>query len=114
MAAMSWGILSSGHRGGVSLVLTAYVSPAERRDAVDCIRAPYAAGLACALRLLQFKWRQLCDDLESGTVSADVIIDAAMRGAVQDGVLAGPCPELAGRVRHICEREDWCSVTHRR
>ncbi|KAF0932351.1 hypothetical protein E2562_010297 [Oryza meyeriana var. granulata] len=29
---------------------------------------------------------------------------------MQDSVLAGPCPELAGRVRRICEREDWYGV----
>ncbi|KAF0935096.1 hypothetical protein E2562_030339 [Oryza meyeriana var. granulata] len=130
MAATAWGILSSGHRGGASPMLTTCVSPAgvilgadhqqqmychllcglRHWDAVDCIRAPYAAGLARALRLLQFKWQQLCDNLESGTVSTDVIIDTAMRGVVQDDVLARPGPELAGRVRRICEREDWCGV----
>uniref|UniRef100_A0A0E0DLU6 Uncharacterized protein n=1 Tax=Oryza meridionalis TaxID=40149 RepID=A0A0E0DLU6_9ORYZ len=124
MAATAWGIR------GASPVMSACVSPAEvilgadhqqqmychllcglrRWDAVDCIRAPYAAALARALLLLQSKWRQLCDDLESGTVCADVVTDAAMRGAVQDGVLAGPCPELAGRVRRICERDDWRGV----
>ncbi|EEC78502.1 hypothetical protein OsI_18426 [Oryza sativa Indica Group] len=129
MAATAWGIRSSGIRGA-SPVMSACVSPAEvilgadhqqqmychllcglrRWDAVDCIRAPYAAALARALRLLQSKWRQLCDDLECGTVCADVVTDAAMRGAVQDGVLAGPCPELAGRVRRICERDDWRGV----
>ncbi|KAF0918912.1 hypothetical protein E2562_027351 [Oryza meyeriana var. granulata] len=72
MAGMAWGILSSSHWGGASLVLTACVSPAVVilgadhqqqmychllcslwcRDAADCIHAPYAAGLAHALRLL--------------------------------------------------------------
>ncbi|KAL5203514.1 hypothetical protein ABZP36_014466 [Zizania latifolia] len=80
-----------------------------RWDAVDCIRAAYAAGLVRAVRLLQSKWRQLCDDLESGTVCADVVTNAAMRGAVQD-VLAGPRPELADRARRICRREDWRGV----
>uniref|UniRef100_A0A0E0KYD2 Uncharacterized protein n=1 Tax=Oryza punctata TaxID=4537 RepID=A0A0E0KYD2_ORYPU len=124
MAATAWGIR------GASPVISACVSPAEvilgadhhqqmychllcglrRWDAVDCIRAPYAAALARALRLLQSKWRLLCDDLESGTVSADIVTDAAMRRAVQDDVLAGPCPELADRVRRICERDDWRGV----
>ncbi|XP_006654031.3 probable indole-3-acetic acid-amido synthetase GH3.6 [Oryza brachyantha] len=129
MATTAWGIRSSGLRA-TSPVMSACVSPVEvilgadyqqqmychllcglrRWDAVDCIRAPYAAGLARALRLLQSKWRQLCADLESGTVCAEVVTDAAMRGAVQDGVLAGPRPELADRVRRVCEREDWRGV----
>lgn len=126
MAATAWGIRSSR---GASPVLSACVSPPavilsadhqqqlychllcglSRWDAVDCIRAPYAAGLVRAVHLLESKWQRLCDDIESGTVCADVVTDAAMRGAVQD-VLAGPCPELADRVRGICRREEWRGV----
>uniref|UniRef100_A0A0D9WCN3 Uncharacterized protein n=1 Tax=Leersia perrieri TaxID=77586 RepID=A0A0D9WCN3_9ORYZ len=130
MAATAWGI----RRGGAkSPVMSACVSPADvilgtdhqqqtychllcglrRRDAVDCIRAPYAATVARALRLLRSTWRLLADDLESGTVNAGHVTDAAMRRAVQDGVLAGPSPELAAAVRRACDGDDWHGVVRR-
>uniref|UniRef100_A0A1D1YDG0 Putative indole-3-acetic acid-amido synthetase GH3.6 n=1 Tax=Anthurium amnicola TaxID=1678845 RepID=A0A1D1YDG0_9ARAE len=72
---------------------------------IDGIRAPYAAGLVRAFRLLESKWEQLCEDIEHGTVSSEVT-DPVMRDAVGD-LLGGPRPEVAGRIREICGRGRW-------
>ncbi|MQL76244.1 hypothetical protein Taro_008645 [Colocasia esculenta] len=78
------------------------------RHVIDAIRAPYAAGLVRAIRLLESRWQQLCDDIEHGTVAAEVT-DPAMRSAVQ-GLLGRPRPEEADRIRQICGRARWGGI----
>lgn len=75
---------------------------------VDGIRAPYAAGLVRAFRLLESKWEQLCDDIESGLVNPE-ITNAAMRDAVQE-LLGGPQPEMAKRIREVCGKMNWKGI----
>lgn len=77
-------------------------------DSIDGIRAPYAAGLIRAVRLLESKWKQLCQDIETGSVSSE-ITDVAMREAVKD-FLGGPQPGIANRIRTVCERGEWGGV----
>ncbi|XP_010279228.1 PREDICTED: probable indole-3-acetic acid-amido synthetase GH3.6 [Nelumbo nucifera] len=66
-------------------------------NSVDGIRAPYAAGLVRAFRLLESKWEELCNDLENGSVSS-MITDVSMRDAVAE-LLGGPQPELSKTIR---------------
>ncbi|XP_042388174.1 probable indole-3-acetic acid-amido synthetase GH3.6 [Zingiber officinale] len=75
---------------------------------VDCIRAPYAAGLIRAIRMLESKWMQLCDDIEYGSLSSE-ITEPSMRVAVQE-LLGAPQPELATRIREICMRNNWRGI----
>ncbi|XP_010914349.1 probable indole-3-acetic acid-amido synthetase GH3.6 [Elaeis guineensis] len=75
---------------------------------IDGIRAPYAAGLVRAIRLLESKWKQLCNDIESGLVNPE-ITDAAMRDAVQE-LLGGPQPEMAKRIREACGKSNWGGI----
>ncbi|KAK4766027.1 hypothetical protein SAY87_007669 [Trapa incisa] len=76
-------------------------------DLVDNIRAPYAAGLVRALSLLQSKWEQLCNDLESGTPSIDMS-ESEMSSMTE--LLRGPQPELSQRVRSICKDGIWDGI----
>ncbi|CAK9151006.1 unnamed protein product [Ilex paraguariensis] len=75
---------------------------------VDGIQAPYASGLIRAFSLLEIKWEQLCEDLENGFPSVE-IIDVAMRDSVIE-VLSGSQPELLKRIRSICEKRDWGGI----
>ncbi|KAJ8622585.1 hypothetical protein MRB53_031114 [Persea americana] len=80
-------------------------------DSIDGIRAPYAAGLIRAMRLLESKWKQLCQDIENGTVSSE-ITDVAMREAIKE-FLEGPKPDIANRIRTVCEKGEWGGVLMR-
>ncbi|CAL9150534.1 unnamed protein product [Musa hybrid cultivar] len=75
---------------------------------IDCIRSPYAAGLIRAMRMLESKWMQLCDDIESGLVSSE-ITELAMRRAVEE-LLGGPRPDLAARIRGASSRKNWNGI----
>jgi len=77
-------------------------------DSIDGIRAPYAAGLAMTFSLLKSKWRQLCEDIESSSVSSE-IDDHIMRDAVKR-VLGAPRPDLAKKIRECCGRESWGGI----
>ncbi|XP_021730857.1 probable indole-3-acetic acid-amido synthetase GH3.6 [Chenopodium quinoa] len=77
-------------------------------EVIDSIRAPYAIALIKAFSLLQTNWEQLCNDLESGTVSSE-ITDIAMRDSVNE-LLCGPEEEIANRVRSICQEKNWEGV----
>lgn len=77
-------------------------------DFIDAIRVPYAIGLIKVFGLLESKWEQLCDDLESGVPSSE-ISDVLMRDSVTE-VLGGPQPELSSRIRSICEEKNWGGI----
>ncbi|XP_058077880.1 probable indole-3-acetic acid-amido synthetase GH3.6 [Magnolia sinica] len=77
-------------------------------NSIDCIRAPYAAGLIRAFHLLESKWRQLCEDIDTGTVSSE-ITDVTMRDAIVE-FLGGPQPDIADRIRSFCEGGEWGGV----
>lgn len=80
----------------------------QNSDFIDGIFAPYAIGLIKVFYLLQSKWKQLCDDLENGFPSLE-ISDASMRNAVTD-VLGGPQPDLAKKIKSICEEGNWDGI----
>lgn len=75
---------------------------------IDGIRAPYAAGLVRAFSLLRSKWEQLCEDIESGSVTSE-ITDTVMRDVVKS-FLGAPRADLAKRIREYCSLENWCGV----
>jgi auxin responsive GH3 family protein len=77
-------------------------------DFIDAIRVPYAIGLIKVFGLLESKWEQLCDDLESGVLSSE-ISDVVMRDSVTE-VLGGPQQELSTRIRSICEEKNWGGI----
>ncbi|XP_054801318.1 probable indole-3-acetic acid-amido synthetase GH3.6 [Prosopis cineraria] len=78
---------------------------------IDAVRAPYAAGLIRAFNLLESKWEQLCDDLDSGFAS-DEISEMSTRETVRK-IIDGPQPELSRRVRLACEGNDWGGIVSR-
>ncbi|TKY62494.1 indole-3-acetic acid-amido synthetase GH3.6 [Spatholobus suberectus] len=80
-------------------------------DLIDGITTPYAIGLIKAFGLLESKWEQLCDDLDHGFPS-NAISEVAMREAVTK-TLGGPQPELANRIRLICEGNSWGGIVNR-
>ena len=79
-----------------------------RFDLIDSIRAPYAISLIRAFSMLKTKWDQLCDDLDSGVLCSE-ITDIAMRDAVTE-FLDGPNPDMADRVRSICQEKSWDGI----
>lgn len=80
-------------------------------DVIDGISTPYAIGLIKAFSLLESKWEQLCDDLNSGFPSHE-ISDVAMREAVIN-TLGGPQLDLSNRIRLVCEGKNWNGIVHR-
>lgn len=79
-------------------------------NAVDGIGAPYATGLVRAIRLLESKWEQLCQDLECGCPSLGISdVSLSMINSVTE-VLCGPQPELANRFRSICKEDNWGGI----
>ncbi|KAK8532546.1 hypothetical protein V6N12_053984 [Hibiscus sabdariffa] len=80
-------------------------------DSVHVIHASYAIGLIKALRVLESKWEQLCDDLEKGSPCAE-IKDVQMRDSVVE-VLGGPQPDMSIRFRSIFETKDWSGILHK-
>ncbi|CAJ1906667.1 unnamed protein product [Sphenostylis stenocarpa] len=80
-------------------------------DVIDGISTPYAIGLIKAFGLLESKWGQLCDDLDHG-FPCNEISEGAMREAVTK-TLGGPQPELANRIRLICEGNNWGGIVYR-
>ncbi|KAL0435796.1 UNVERIFIED_CONTAM: putative indole-3-acetic acid-amido synthetase GH3.6 [Sesamum radiatum] len=77
-------------------------------DLIDGIGAPYAAGLTKAFALLETHWKKLSEDLENGVPSSEVS-DSAMRQSVIE-ILGGARPNLAERVRLICEETSWGGI----
>ncbi|XP_057963817.1 probable indole-3-acetic acid-amido synthetase GH3.6 [Malania oleifera] len=77
-------------------------------DFVDGLHAPYAIGLIRAFSLLEFKWEQLCEDLEHGFPSSE-ISDLTMRDSVIKA-LGGPQPDLSKRIRSICGEKEWVGI----
>ncbi|QCD97581.1 probable indole-3-acetic acid-amido synthetase GH3.6 isoform X1 [Vigna unguiculata] len=80
-------------------------------DVIDGIATPYAIGLIKAFGLLESKWGQLCDDLDHG-FPCNEISEGAMREAVTK-TLGGPQPDLADRIRLICEGNNWGGIVCR-
>ncbi|KAJ1433025.1 GH3 family [Sesbania bispinosa] len=80
-------------------------------EVIDGISTPYAIGLIKAFGLLESKWEQLCDDLGHGFPSYE-ISEVAMREAVSN-TLGGPQPELANRIRLVCEGKNWGGIVNR-
>ncbi|KAG5043458.1 putative indole-3-acetic acid-amido synthetase GH3.6 [Glycine max] len=80
-------------------------------DLIDGIATPYAIGLIKAFGFLESKWEQLCDDLDHG-FPCNEISEGAMREAVTN-TLGGPQPELANRIRLICEGNNWGGIVYR-
>ena len=58
--------------------------------------------------MLESKWMQLCDDIESGLVSSE-ITELAMRRVVEE-LLGGPRPDLAARIRGASSRKNWNDI----
>ncbi|KAG8486824.1 hypothetical protein CXB51_020322 [Gossypium anomalum] len=80
-------------------------------DSIDAIHVPYAIGLIKAMRVLESKWKQLCDDIKKG-FPCSVINDVRMRDSVVE-VLGGPQPDLSNRIRLIFEKKDWSGILNK-
>jgi auxin responsive GH3 family protein len=81
-------------------------------DIIDGISAPYAIGLVKVFSFLEFKWEQLCDDLDCGFPSHDEILDVEMREGVIK-TIGGPQHELSNRIRLVCEGKNWGGIVRR-
>ncbi|WJX84138.1 hypothetical protein P8452_66744 [Trifolium repens] len=80
-------------------------------DIIDGISAPYAIGLVKVFSFLESKWEQLCDDLDCGFPSHE-ILDMEMREGVIK-TIGGPQHELSNRIRLVCEGKNWGGIVRR-
>ncbi|KAG8497993.1 hypothetical protein CXB51_006780 [Gossypium anomalum] len=80
------------------------------RHQVLRVGAVFASGLLRAIRFLQLNWRQLSQDIETGTLNQKVT-DPSLRECM--GKILKPDPELARFVRHECSKESWEGIITR-
>ncbi|KAF3327510.1 putative indole-3-acetic acid-amido synthetase GH3.8 [Carex littledalei] len=80
------------------------------RDEVLRMGAVFASGLLRAIRFLQIHWRDLINDIETGTLNK-AITDASVRESVQD--ILTPNPDLAKFISDECSVENWAGIITR-
>jgi len=61
----------------------------------------FAAIVVAAVRTLQRQWREIVEDIRTGTVNPEIVTDSQMRAAVQKTLLR-PNPDLARKVATEC------------
>ncbi|XP_059624745.1 probable indole-3-acetic acid-amido synthetase GH3.1 isoform X2 [Cornus florida] len=74
------------------------------REEVLRVGAVFASGLLRAIRFLQLNWKQLADDIESGTLNSRVT-DPSVRECISN--ILKPNQELAKFITKECEGENW-------
>ncbi|OWM79184.1 probable indole-3-acetic acid-amido synthetase GH3.1 [Punica granatum] len=80
------------------------------RDHVLRLGAVFASGLLRAIRFLQLNWRQLADDIRTGTLNPRVT-DRAIRECM--GQVLKPDPELAEFMCRECGKGEWEGIITR-
>lgn len=81
------------------------------REQVLRLGAVFASGLLRAIRFLQLNWKQLTQDIWSGTLNPTLITDPAIRSCM-DRVMR-PDPELADCVIRECSKDNWEGIITR-
>lgn len=81
------------------------------REQVLRLGAVFASGLLRAIRFLQLNWKQLTQDIRSGTLNPTLITDPAIRSCM-DRVMR-PDPELADCVIRECSKDNWEGIITR-
>ncbi|URD90639.1 hypothetical protein MUK42_27941 [Musa troglodytarum] len=81
-------------------------------DRLDVLRvgAVFASGLLRAIRFLQLHWKQLAQDIATGTLSSK-ITDSAIRDAVAQ--VLKPDPALSEFIASECSPGDWAGIITR-
>ncbi|KAG6555202.1 hypothetical protein Mapa_003241 [Marchantia paleacea] len=64
--------------------------------------------LATALTFLKENWEEMCNDIDTGKLSAR-ITDEKVRLALSQ-ILHTPNPELASRIRAVCSKDTWAGI----
>lgn len=80
------------------------------REHVLRLGAVFASGLLRAIRFLQLNWRQLAEDIRTGTLNPRVT-DPAIRDCM--GQILKPDPELADFVCRECGKDKWEGIITR-
>ncbi|CAN4082980.1 unnamed protein product [Withania somnifera] len=80
------------------------------REEVLRVGAVFASGLLRAIRFLQLNWKQLSQDIASGTLNPRVS-DSSIRNCISK--ILKPNPELADFVAKECEGENWEGIITR-
>ncbi|KAE8698585.1 putative indole-3-acetic acid-amido synthetase GH3.8 [Hibiscus syriacus] len=80
------------------------------RHQVLRLGAVFASGLLRAIRFLQLNWRQLAQDIETGSLNPN-ITDSSLSGCIAK--ILKPNPELAEFVRHECLKDSWEGIVTR-
>lgn len=81
------------------------------REQVLRLGAVFASGLLRAIRFLQLNWKQLTQDIRSGTLNPTLITNPAIRSCM-DRVMR-PDPELADCVIRECSKDNWEGIITR-
>ncbi|PSS21250.1 Indole-3-acetic acid-amido synthetase [Actinidia chinensis var. chinensis] len=81
------------------------------REEVLRMGAVFASGLVRSIKFLQFNWRQLVDDIATGTLNPR-ITDAGIKKCMGK-MLKVPNPELAQFITKECEGENWEGIITR-
>ncbi|XWS45202.1 hypothetical protein CRYUN_Cryun15aG0115900 [Craigia yunnanensis] len=74
------------------------------REEVLRVGAVFASGLLRAIRFLQINWKQLAQDIATGTLNSKVT-DASIRECMSK--ILKPNPELAEFITKECSEENW-------
>ncbi|KAL3378358.1 hypothetical protein AABB24_004331 [Solanum stoloniferum] len=80
------------------------------REEVLRVGAVFASGLLRAIRFLQLNWKQLSQDIASGTLNPRVS-DPSIRNCISE--ILKPNPQLAEFVSKECEGENWEGIITR-
>ncbi|KAG0567623.1 hypothetical protein KC19_7G149200 [Ceratodon purpureus] len=64
----------------------------------------FAASIVTAARVLQNKWREMVEDIRTGTLN-NFVTEPEMRAAVEKSLK--PNPDLASMIERECSQEDW-------
>jgi len=72
----------------------------------------FAAIVVAAVRALQRQWRQIVEDIRTGTVNSDIVTNSEVRNAVEK-TLMGANPELAMKVERECDDAHWEGILER-
>lgn len=65
----------------------------------------FAAIVVVAVRALQRQWREIAEDIRTGTVNVAIVTNSELRSVVEKTLR--PNPELASKIERECSRERW-------
>ncbi|CAH2036163.1 unnamed protein product [Thlaspi arvense] len=80
-----------------------------QRDEVVRIGSIFASGLVRAIKVLEDSWKELCSNIQSGSLS-EWITDSGCRNSVFMVLGGQPRPELSDKIETICSQKSWKGI----